>query len=436
MNELLILTAACLGMLAFFEPCSIATHTLFAVRAHHKKTAPRFLDIFLIWSVRSLLLLILFSLVIHLRGTTAIIVSPHMAGLALIIMASVYLLSRKFYIPVPHLEFFRLVPFHSRLADSVKLGLTAPACTLPLLIILMVLVTAVNSLSIAILAALLFSFLFSLPVFITAIFGMNDTAKDFFSKAASSTPYLTAILLFSAATYLLLPDISLDKQSLQSTFLETGFTGFSIAFLAGFVFSFNPVSFASIPVVLAYVTRAKDKHQALSLGSSFVIGLIVTHVLLGIIAASGGDWVKNIMGRQWGLLLGPLLIILGLMWTGWLRIRLPWIAMRGKKISGHWGAFLLAIPFSVAICPFCAPALLIALTASAAVGSVGFGAALLLAFALGRSIPILLGAWSMGWLESLQVIARHHHVFEIIGGIILILTGLYMMNEYLFIIKY
>jgi len=437
MTELLISTAAILGALAFFEPCTIATHTLFAVRAHQKSATLRMLDVFLIWIVRSLLLIALFALATQfnvLSGIDGLTINATTASIVLAAMALVYLISRKIYIPIPHLEFFRLIPFSSRLPDSVRLGLTAPACTLPLLVILIVLVVAVNSLQLAIFSALLFATLFSLPILVTSWSGMSDSGKDFFSKAANGTPYLTAVLLFGAAVYLLFPEFDLDRESLQATFQQASFAGLGIAFLAGFVFSFNPVSFASIPVVLAYVTRANDKRQAVSLGGAFVLGLIATHVFLGVSAAFGGDWVKSIMGREWGLLLGPLLIILGLMWPGWLRLRLPWISMRGKKVTGHWGAFLLAIPFSVAICPFCAPALLIALTASAAIGSVAFGAALLLAFALGRSIPILLGAWSMGWLESLHVVGSHHRTFEIIGGITLVLTGLYMLNEYLFLV--
>jgi cytochrome c-type biogenesis protein len=142
------------------------------------------------------------------------------------------------------------------------------------------------------------------------------------------------------------------------------------------------------------------------------------------------------MGRGWGLLLGPLLILLGLMWPGWLKIRLPWLSLRAGRVTGLWGAFLLGVPFSVAVCPFCTPALLVTLTASAAIGSVPFGFVLLLAFAAGRSIPIILGAWSMGWLESLQVLSRHQRTLEVIAGITLILTGLYLLNEYFFIIKY
>ncbi|HEB81892.1 MAG TPA: cytochrome C biogenesis protein [Gammaproteobacteria bacterium] len=265
---------------------------------------------------------------------------------------------------------------------------------------------------------------------------MSEGTKDFFSKAAGSSPYLTAFLLLAAALWLILPEYSLEKESLRNALLGAGLPAIGIAFLAGFIFSFNPVSFASIPVVLAYVTRAREKRQALTLGGAFIAGMILTHVVLGMAAASGGEWAKTIMGRQWGLLLGPLLILLGLIWPGWLKLKLPWITMRGRKVSGHWGAFLLAIPFSIAICPFCAPALVVALTASAAIGSVSFGALMLLAFALGRSIPILLGAWSVGWLESLQVVGKHHHTFEIIGGVVLILSGLYMLNEYLFIITF
>lgn len=434
MNELLVVTAAVLGALAFFEPCTIAAHTLFSVRAHTKNPASRILDVFLIWLVRSLLLILLFVLATQVTGVLEI--DAVTASIVLTVMGSVYLISRKIYIPVPQLEFFRLIPFASRLPDAVRLGLTAPASALPLLVILMVLVVSVNSLTMTIISALLFATLFSFPILIAAITGINESGKDFLGKAASGTPYLITVLLFAAVSYLIFPEIDLGKQSLQTTFQQASFAGIGIAFLAGFVFSFNPVSFASIPVVLAYVTRAHEKRQALSLGGAFILGLMLTHVLLGIVAASGGDWVKSIMGRQWGLFLGPLLIIIGLMWPGWLKLKLPWFSMRGKKVTGHWGAFLLAIPFSVAICPFCAPALLVALTASAAIGSISFGAFLLLAFALGRSIPILLGAWSVGWLESLQVVARHHHVFEIIGGITLILTGLYMLNEYLFIIAY
>lgn len=63
-----------------------------------------------------------------------------------------------------------------------------------------------------------------------------------------------------------------------------------------------------------------------------------------------------------------------------------------------------------------------------------FGATLLLAFALGRAVLILLGAWAVGWPEGLKPLAHAQKAFEIIGALLLILSGLYMLNAYFFFI--
>ena len=222
----------------------------------------------------------------------------------------------------------------------------------------------------------------------------------------------------------------MDIDSLRLALNEPSLLGIGIGFVTGFVFSFNPVAIAAIPVALAYVTKAHETKRAVRLGSAFIFGLITTHIVLGVAAALGGEWVQNVMGRWWGLILGPILIVLGLIWPGWLKLRMPWLSFRGHMVSGMGGAFLLAIPFSVAICPFCTPALLVMLTAAAGIGSVPFGIALLGAFALGRSVPIILGAVGVGWLESLKVFARWQKAFEIIGALTLIISGAYLIQQY------
>ena len=226
----------------------------------------------------------------------------------------------------------------------------------------------------------------------------------------------------------------MDIESLRVALSEPSLWGLVLGFTTGFVFSFNPVAIVAIPVTLAYVTKAHAPRRAVQLGGAFIAGMLVTHVALGVAAALGGVWVKDIMGRWWGLLLGPMLIVLGLIWPGWLKLRLPWFSMRGEKVAGAWGAFLLGIPFSVAICPFCTPALLVMLTAAAGIGSVSFGFALLLAFALGRALPIILGAWGVGWLESLKVLTRWQRTFEVVGGLLLIASGVYLINEYFLLV--
>lgn len=440
MISLLLLTVALLGLLAFFEPCTIATHTLYSVRMHQQNSQQMFNRIFLLWISRSLLIVSLLSISVWLFEIPQW--NDWILGVILLLIASVYLISRIIYIPVPHLEFFKIIPGLSNSnkawSQSIQLGLTLPACTLPLILIVIGLAVNDGSIRFAIFFGLLFSSLFTLPLLIAALLGVDDKGAEFLRRSALSAPYITALLFVLFALYLFssVVDITIELGDLKQQLSHASLLGLGLSFMAGFIFSFNPVSFASIPVMLAYVTRSHEKHEALLLGGSFVVGLISTHVVLGISAALGGEWVKTIMGREWALLLGPILIILGLLWAGWLKIRLPWMGARGRRISGFWGAFLLAIPFSIAVCPFCAPALLVTLTASASIGSIWFGASLLFAFALGRSIPVILGAWSMDALESLKFFHQWQNTFEKIAGITLILVGFFMLNEYFILITY
>jgi len=166
----------------------------------------------------------------------------------------------------------------------------------------------------------------------------------------------------------------------------------------------------------------------------FVLGMVITQTLLGLIASLGGHWVAKLIDREWGLLLGPLLILLGLMWPGWIRLPLPSISIRAKRVGNVWGAFALGVPFSVAVCPVCTPALVVLLGIAAGIGSPLFGGTLLFAFALGRAVPIILGAVAVVWLESLSLLQRYQKAFQVAGAVTLILAGLYMLNGYFIVI--
>lgn len=226
----------------------------------------------------------------------------------------------------------------------------------------------------------------------------------------------------------------MDIETVRQTLQQADMASLGIGFALGFVFTFNPVVLASIPVSLAYVTRARERKEAIFYGGMFILGMLVTQAALGAIAGFGGQWVQQLVGRQWGVVLGPLLIVLGLIWAGWLKLPLPALGVRGRRVTSGWGAFALGAPFSVALCPICTPALVVLLGLVAGVGSPVFGVLLLLAFALGRAVPIIMGAVAVGWLEGLSGLQQYHRVFATIGGILLILSGLYMLNAYYFVI--
>ena len=425
MLTLLLITAISLGLLAFFEPCTIATHTLYSIRLN--QSSERKQQLLILWFSRTFLLVFLFSMAVMLFDIPQW--DEYIPSIILSVMATVYLVSRIIYIPVPHLEFYKLIP-SKKIPMSLQLGLTLPACTLPLIVVIAGIAVTLGSVSSAVIAGVLFAFGFTLPMFITVFKGINKKTKQLLSQAANISPYITAVLLLALAVYLLMPMLRSNAELLEQALQTASWSGIIIAFIAGFVFSFNPVSFASVPVMLAYVSKSHDKRKGFILAGAFIAGLLTTHVVLGIVAAFGGEWVQAVMGREWNWVLGPILIIMGLMWAGLLKIRLPWFGMKAHKVSSMWGAFLLGIPFSIAICPFCTPALMVTLTASAAIGSVPFGGALLLAFAIGRSIPVAIGAFGMSWLENFKVLSNNQRFFEVFSGALLILAGLYVIRQY------
>lgn len=226
----------------------------------------------------------------------------------------------------------------------------------------------------------------------------------------------------------------MDPESLRLWVEQARYASVAVAFVAGLLFSVNPVAIAAIPVALAYATRAPGRTAALRFGAMFILGMLLTHALLGLAAGLGGLWIERLLGRFWGLALGPVLMLVGLVWGGWLRVPLPALSLRDSPLGGGWGAFALGVPFSVAICPVCTPALVALLGVVAAIGSPWLGVLVLLAFALGRSVPVAFGAWALGSLRGLRPLARLQHGFDVAAGLVMMAAGLYMLNAYLMII--
>lgn len=196
MSALLLVTAAALGLLAFFEPCTIATHTLFAARASHDGAHQRRAALVQLVLARTVLLAAIFgsAAAVGLDG-----LSTAKATLMLGVVGAVYLVSRRLYLPVPHLECFRLIPGGDQWPQALKLGLTLPACTLPLVAVVGVIAALGRRIDIAASAGLVFGALFSLPTVWDSLHGLSAAHRAFLSRAANASPYVTAALLWGGA---------------------------------------------------------------------------------------------------------------------------------------------------------------------------------------------------------------------------------------------
>ena len=195
------LTASALGALSFVEPCTIATHTLFSVRAHARPWPGCCRELLTLWLTRSLPVVGL--LLLALAITAPPVWVAYVPSVILTIMATVYIVSRFQYIPVPHLAFHKLIPGGTRLPHAMQLGLTLPACTLPLFIIVLGITITLDSYALAIMGGLLFAGLFTLPTAVTSVTGLSAAGQRFLKVSALATPYITAALMYGGAIYLL-----------------------------------------------------------------------------------------------------------------------------------------------------------------------------------------------------------------------------------------
>ncbi len=196
MNTILFITAALLGLLAFFEPCTIATHTLFAVRASHGSARQRRLALIQLVLSRTALLAGVFGSAAWIGLTT---IAPATALFMLSVIGAIYLITRKIVLPVPHLEFFRLLPGHAEFPQGFKLGLTLPACTLPLVAVVGVIAALTHNPLAAMGAGVIFSAMFSLPTWWDSVHGLDAAHRAFLGKAANASPYITALLMWGGA---------------------------------------------------------------------------------------------------------------------------------------------------------------------------------------------------------------------------------------------
>ena len=209
----LLFTSAVLGLLAFFEPCTIATHTLHIARMHQQPPAARFKQLLVVWLTRCCMVIGLLLLIF------VIIPAPQwnvtLPSIILVLMALLYLISRWAYLPVPHLAFYHLLPTQLNRNTDLQLGLTLPACTLPLFIIMSGLSLTYNSLLHTVLAGFLFATAFTLPMLLAAMTGH--------AAATSSAPADTQASAARARAIVMAVERSLGFEPTDREFEKLGY---------------------------------------------------------------------------------------------------------------------------------------------------------------------------------------------------------------------
>jgi cytochrome c-type biogenesis protein len=205
-------------------------------------------------------------------------------------------------------------------------------------------------------------------------------------------------------------------------------------FVGGAVTASNPCVLAMIPLMMSVVAGQKDVKigpaRALLHSLVFVLGLAITFTALGVIAALAGTLYGDV-SSIWNWVVAAVCLVMGLHLMGVLKFTIPMPLSVQPKTQGIAGSFLMGLLFGVVSTPCAAPILVVLLTYLAGSGaSVPYGALLLLVYALGHSVLILLAGTSMGAARKLiesKKITRATDVMRRVAGAIVILVGVFFV---------
>ena len=220
---------------------------------------------------------------------------------------------------------------------------------------------------------------------------------------------------------------------IDPTYLQpTSILGYLLVFLGGIVTSIGPCNVAMIPLIVGYVGGSHElpRRKAFSISLFFTLGLAITFMLLGVIAALIG----GLMGgstRLWYYLVAVVCFIIGLQMLSVIHLEMPtWFGSLREKVKtkGLMGALMLGL-ISGLLSSQCATPVLAAILTYVMAQKTGimYGAVLLFIYALGRGVPILLAGSFTGILKGFRSLGKWSGWVEKGSGIIILLVGFYFL---------
>lgn len=204
-------------------------------------------------------------------------------------------------------------------------------------------------------------------------------------------------------------------------------------FVGGMLIASNPCVLAMIPLMMSFVAGRREEKpgvlRAFAFSLVFVVGLGITFTVLGMVAALAGKMYGEV-SSTWNWVVAAVCVVMGLHLTGLVTVPIPSLGGRVQpKTRGLLGALVLGLLFGVVSAPCAAPILVVLLTYLAGSGaSIPYGGLLLLVYALGHSVLILLAGTSMGAARTLIENKKATRMLEVLrraAGVLIILAGVY-----------
>lgn len=205
------------------------------------------------------------------------------------------------------------------------------------------------------------------------------------------------------------------------------------AFLGGLLTASNPCVLVMVPLMIGFITGNEQTvgiRKSLIFSGLFVLGLSITFTILGIIAALGGKLFGDV-GSYWKYIVAFIALAMGVHLLGFLQFGFS-IPVNTKFLGkGKLSSLALGMLFGIVSAPCAVPILALLLTYIAARGSsLFYGGILLLFYALGHCLLILIAGTSMGAAKTLiesKGAQKVNSILRKVSGVLVILVGLYFL---------
>lgn len=223
-------------------------------------------------------------------------------------------------------------------------------------------------------------------------------------------------------------------------FLDTASSGnlvltVPVAFLAGLVSFFSPCVVPLLPGYLSYVSGVavteleSARRSRIVLGAVlFVLGFTAVFVAGGALVGAVGQQLLPYQ-REISFVAGLLLIVLGLVFVGWVPMLQRDLRAHGVRRVGLLAAPVLGVVFGVGWTPCIGPTLSAVLILANNEATAGRGAFLTFVYCMGLGLPFVLAALFLSrFMRVTAWLRRHQRAVSVTGGLLLIATGVLLVT--------
>ena len=191
-----------------------------------------------------------------------------------------------------------------------------------------------------------------------------------------------------------------------SKLLENSSIPVLTALLLGLMTAISPCPLATNITAIGFISKDVEyKRKVFINGLVYTLGRAVSYTLLAVIIFIGADQFKisGILQLYGEKIIGPLLIMIGLLMLDILKIKFPGLSKITRRFqetgtNTYWDVLLLGIVFALAFCPYSGVlyfGMLIPMTISSASGLY-----LPVVFAVATGIPVIIFAWLLAYTVS------------------------------------